>query len=205
MSVNLKILKYIFAVLGIIVSGFVAFRPEFSPIGVFFVVCYIGYLLLASPFFYPAFYGNKWDYLRIILFTLFAGIITFGLVVAAEKINHISGMEGLTLLFLQLEFLFVSPILVLITTAFCCRMKKLMKTVIPWGAFFIYAALNTYLLSTIKYDSSENLVTFLGSIVLLPLLLLTAIMTIRILFFTQYTRTAEPPETENQSKKDQLF
>ena len=69
MSVNLKILKYIFAVLGIIVSGFVAFRPEFSHIGVFFVVCYIGYLLLASPFFYPAFYGNKWDYLRIILFT----------------------------------------------------------------------------------------------------------------------------------------
>ena len=205
MSVNLKILKYIFAVLGIIVSGFVAFRPEFSHIGVFFVVCYIGYLLLASPFFYPAFYGNKWDYLRIILFTLFAGIITFGLVVAAEKINHISGMEGLPLLFLQLEFLFISPILVLITTAFCCRMKKLMKTVIPWGAFFIYAALNTYLLSTIKYDSSENLVIFLGSIVLLPLLLLTAIMTIRILFFTQCTQTAEPPEKENNQKKDQLF
>ena len=202
MSVNLKILKYIFAVLGIIVSGFVAFRPKFSHnIEVFFVICYIGYLLLASPFFYPAFYGNKWDYLRIILFTLFAGIITFGLVVAAEKINHISGMEGLKLLFLQLEFLFVSPILVLITTAFCCRMKKLMKTVIPWGAFFIYAALNTYLLSTIKYDSSENLVIFLGSIVLLPLLLLTAIMTIRILFFTQCTRTAEPPETENNQKK----
>ena len=205
MSVNLKILKYIFAVLGIIVSGFVAFRPEFSHIGVFFVVCYIGYLLLASPFFYPAFYGNKWDYLRIILFTLFAGIITFGLVVSAEKINHISGMEGLTLLFLQLEFLFVSPILVLITTAFCCRMKKLMKTVIPWGAFCIYAALNTYLLSTIKYDNHENLVIFLGSIVLLPLLLLTAIMTIRILFFTQCTRTAEPPETENNQKKDQSF
>ena len=205
MSVNLKILKYIFAVLGIIVSGFVAFRPEFSPIGVFFVVCYIGYLLLASPFFYPAFYGNKWDYLRIILFTLFAGIITFGLVVAAEKINHISGMEGLKLLFLQLEFLFISPILVLITTAFCCRMKKLMKTVIPWGAFFIYAALNTYLLLTIKYDSPGNLVIFLGSIVLLPLLLLTAIMTIRILFFTQCTRTAEPPETENNQKKDQSF
>ena len=205
MSVNLKILKYIFAVLGIIVSGFVAFRPEFSHIGVFFVVCYIGYLLLASPFFYPAFYGNKWDYLRIILFTLFAGIITFGLVVAAEKINHISGMEGLTLLFLQLEFLFISPILVLITTAFCCRMKKLMKTVIPWGAFLIYAALNTYLLSTIKYGSPENHVIFLGSIVLLPLLLLTAIMTIRILFFTQCTRTAEPPETENNQKKDQSF
>ena len=205
MSVNRKILKYIFAVLGVIVSGFVAFRPEFSHIEVFFVVCYIGYLLLASPFFYPAFYGNKWDYLRIILFTLFAGIITFGLVIAAEKINHISGMEGLKLLFLQLEFLFVSPILVLITTAFCCRMKKLMKTVIPWGTFSIYAALNTYLLSTIKYDSSDNLVIFLGSLVLLPLLLLTAIMTIRILFFTQYTRTAEPPETENQSKKDQPF
>jgi hypothetical protein len=203
MSVNLKILKYIFAVLGIIVSGFVAFRSGFSHIGVFF--CYIGYLLLASPFFYPAFYGNKWDYLRIILFTLFADIITFGLVVAAEKINHISGMEGMTSLFLQLEFLFISPILVLITTAFCCRMKKLMKTVIPWGAFFIYAALNTYLLSTIKYDSPGNLVIFLGSIVLLPLLLLTAIMTIRILFFTQCTRTAEPSETENNQKKDQSF
>ena len=93
MSVNLKILKYIFAVLGIIFSGFVAFRPEFSHIGIFFVVCYIGYLLLASPFFYPAFYGNKWDYLRIILFTLFAGIITFGLVVAADKINNISGID----------------------------------------------------------------------------------------------------------------
>ena len=205
MSVNLKILKYIFAVLGIIVSGFVAFRHEFLHIDVFFVVCYIGYLLLASPLFYPAFYGNKWDYLRIILFTLFAGIITFGLVVAAEKINYISGMEGLKLLFLQLEFLYFSPILVLTTTAFCCRMKKLMKTVIPWGAFFIYAALNTYLLSTIKYDSPENLVIFLGSIVLLPLLLLTAIMTIRILFFTQCTRTAEPPETENNQKKDQSF
>ena len=201
MSVNHKILKYVFAVLGIIVSGFVAFRPKFSHnIEVFFVICYIGYLLLASPFFYPAFYGNKWDYLRIILFTLFAGIITFGLVVAAEKINHISGMEGMKLLFLQLEFLYFSPILVLTTTAFCCQMKKLMKTVIPWGAFFIYAALNTYLLSTIKYDSPENLVIFLGSIVLLPLLLLTAIMTIRILFFTQCTRTAEPPETENNQK-----
>ena len=136
---------------------------------------------------------------------MFAGIITFGLVVAADKINHISGMEGLKLLFLQLEFLYFSPILVLTTTAFCCRMKKLMKAVIPWGTFFIYAALNTYLLSTIKYDSSENLVIILGSIVLLPLLLLTSIMTIRILFFSQYTRTAELPETENNQNQNQPF
>ena len=205
MSDGHKILKYVFFVMGIFVAGFIAFRQQYSYSCVFFVICYIGYLVLASPLFYPAFYGNKWDYLRIILFTLFAGIITFGLVVAADKINHISGMEGLKLLFLQLEFLYFSPILVLTTTAFCCRMKKLMKAVIPWGTFFIYAALNNYLLSTIKYDSSENLVIILGSIVLLPLLLLTSIMTIRILFFSQYTRTAELPETENNQNKNQPF
>ena len=205
MSDGHKILKYVFTVMGLLVAGFIAFRQQYSYSGVFFVICYIGYLVLASPFFYPAFYGNKWDYLRIILFTLFAGIITFGLVVAADKINHISGMEGLKLLFLQLEFLYFSPILVLTTTAFCCRMKKLMKAVIPWGTFFIYATLNTYLLSTIKYDSSENLVIILGSIVLLPLLLLTSIMTIRILFFSQYTRTAELPETENNQNQNQPF
>ena len=107
-----KILKWIFTFLTVFSILLIFCRNGFLQ------SCGIGCCMLAPAFFYPAFYGNKWDYLRIILFTLFAGIITFGLVVAADKINHISGMEGLKLLFLQLEFLYFSPILVLTTTAF---------------------------------------------------------------------------------------
>ena len=195
-----KILKYVFFVMGIFVAGFIAFRPHYSYAGGFFIICYLGYLILASPLFYPAFYGNKWDYLRIILFTLLAAIITFGAVIISDKINHISGMEGLKLVFLQLEFLYFAPVLIFNTTAFCCPMKKTIKTVSPWSAFAIYAALSTYLLATVKPDYPDMLVLLSASVVLLPLLILSAIMTSRILSFSQHPETAGAPKSEKTAE-----
>ena len=182
MFVGHNLLKYAFAVLGILVYGLIASCHGFaSDITIFYGMG--GYLFLASSFFYPAFYGNKWDYLRIILFPLFAGIITFGLVVASDKIRDISGMEGMYLVFLYLEFLYLGPALVLSTTAFCCRMNKRTKILVPWSVFAVHAALNTYFLLTAKPADLNSIVIFLGCIALLPLLLLNVIMTVRILAY----------------------
>ena len=192
MSVLQKVLKNVYLAIGIIISVFVACRPHGSFM-IEFTVCYIAYLLLASPFFYPAFYGTKRDYLRTALFTFISAVAAVILLLTADKINRESGFEGLELFVFQLEVALFLPVVVLITTAFCCRMKKLLKTILPIIVFAIYAVSGSYLVLAVNYSTAGKLFLPFAIIVLLLLLPLTAIMAISILLFS-HSQTADPSD-----------
>ena len=143
--------------------------------------CGIGIYMLAPSAFYPAFYGNKWDYLRIAGFSLTAVIAAAGLMFVSARINPISGMEGLEIFVLRFEIFIFAIILVLITTAFCCRMKKFLKTAIPGIVFGIYILTGFYITLTVKTNIPKFYFQVLGITPLLLLLPLNIIMAIRIL------------------------
>ena len=144
--------------------------------------CGIGIYMLAPSAFYPAFYGNKRDYLRIAGFSLTAAIVAAGLMFISDRFNLISGMEGFEIFFLRLEIFILSIILVLITTAFCCRMKKRPKTAIPGIVFAVYILAGFYVTLTVKTNIPEFYFQLFGIAPLLLFLPLNIIMTIRILF-----------------------
>ena len=144
--------------------------------------CGIGIYMLAPSAFYPAFYGNKRDYLRIAGFSLTAAIVAAGLIFISDQINHISGMEGMKMGFLQIEIFLFSTILVLTTTAFCCRMKKILKTAIPGIVFVIYAMSGFFFTSSAQANFPDFYFLLFGIVPLLLLLPLNIIMTIRILY-----------------------
>ena len=182
MQARQRLLKYAFTGLSVIAAAFIALHLNGLSSWIF-PICCIVCILLASPFFYPAFYGNKRDYLRLTGFSLLAAVITAGLMAASDWINPSSGMIGLLL---EIEILLFAPVPVLVTTAFCCRMGNRLKTAVPGMVFFVYAALATYLASTVK-DNEWEYYFLLFEIVVIPLLLpLTVIMTVRILFFKQH-------------------
>ena len=141
--------------------------------------------MLAPAFFYPAFYGNKWDYLRVTVFLLIAAIVAAGLIFISDQINHISGMEGMKMGFLKIEIFLFSTILVLTTTAFCCRMKKILKTVIPGIVFVIYAMSGFFFTSSAQANFPDFYFLLFGIVPLLLLLPLNIIMSIRILIFPE--------------------
>ena len=91
MSILQKVLKDVYLSVGIIISAFIACRP-YGSFMIDFTVCCIAYLLLASPFFYPAFFGNKRDYLRVTLFNLISAVVAVILLFTACKINSKSGL-----------------------------------------------------------------------------------------------------------------
>ena len=185
MPIRQRQLKYVFAGVGVIVAAFIALRTHVLFIWGFPIYC-IGCILLASPFFYPAFFGSKRDYLRLIGFPLLATIITAGLMLFSCQINPISGMEGLKDILLGIEILFLAPIVVLVTTAFCCRMEDGLKTAVPWMVFGAYALLATCVVSTVKANFSDFLFVFFGIIAMALVLPLTVTMTVRILFFKRH-------------------
>ena len=73
--------------------------------------CGIGCCMLAPALFYPAFYGSKWDYVRITGFSLTAAVIAGCLMFISDRINPTSGLEGMELFFLQFEIFIFSIIL----------------------------------------------------------------------------------------------
>ena len=174
-----KILKCIFTFLTVFSILLVFCRNGFLQ------SCGIGCCMLAPAFFYPAFYGNKWDYVRITGFSLTAAVIAGCLMFISDWINHISGMEGMALFFLQFEIFIFSIILVLITTAFCCRMKKLLKTVIPGIIFIIYVLCGSCFTLTTKANVPNIYFLLLAVAPLLLLLPLNIIMAVRILIFPE--------------------
>ena len=147
--------------------------------------CGIGIYVLAPSVFYPEFYGNKWDYLRVTVFLLIAAIVAAGLIFISDQINHISGMEGMKMGFLKIEIFLFSTILVLTTTAFCCRMKKILKTAIPGIVFVIYAMSGFFFTSSAQANFPDFYFLLFGIVPLLLLLPLNIIMSIRILIFPE--------------------
>lgn len=147
--------------------------------------CGIGCCILAPALFYPAFYGSKCDYLRITVFLLIAAIVAAGLIFISDRINHISGMEGMKMGFLKIEIFLFSTILILTTTAFCCRMKKILKTAIPGIVFVIYAMSGIFFTSSAQANFPDFYFLLFGIVPLLLLLPLNIIMSIRILMFTE--------------------
>lgn len=173
-------LKCIFAF-----STLAALLPIFFRDGLF-ARCGIGYCMLAPAFFYPAFYGSKRDYWRIAVFSLLAAVISAFLMCISSGINHISGMEGMAVFFLQFEIFIFSIILIIITTAFCCRMEKTLKTAIPGIIFSVYVIFGSCAVTLIA-ETNIPYVIFLsfGIAPLLLLLPLNIIMAICILFFSE--------------------
>ena len=174
-----KILKCIFTFLTVFSILLIFCRNGFLQ------SCGIGCCMLAPAFFYPAFYGNKWDYLRVTVFLLIAAIVAAGLIFISDQINHISGMEGMKMGFLQIEIFLFSTILVLTTTAFCCRMKKILKTAIPGIVFVIYAMSGFFFTSSAQANFPDFYFLLFGIVPLLLLLPLNIIMSIRILIFPE--------------------
>ena len=174
-----KILKCIFAFLTVFCILLIFCRNGFLQ------SCGIGCCMLAPAFFYPAFYGSKWDYVRITGFSLTAAVIAGCLMFISDRINPTSGLEGMELFFLQFEIFIFSIILVLITTAFCCRMKKLLKTVIPGIIFIIYVLCGSCFTLTTKANVPNIYFLLLAVAPLLLLLPLNIIMAVRILIFPE--------------------
>ena len=174
-----KILKYTFIFLTVTGILFIFRRNGLLQ------SCGIGCCMLAPALFYPAFYGSKWDYVRITGFSLTAAVIAGCLMFISDRINSTSGLEGMELFFLQFEIFIFSIILVLITTAFCCRMKKLLKTVIPGIIFIIYVLCGSCFTLTTKANVPNIYFLLLAVAPLLLLLPLNIIMAVRILIFPE--------------------
>ena len=174
-----KILKCIFTFLTVFSILLIFCRNGFLQ------SCGIGCCMLAPAFFYPAFYGSKWDYVRITGFSLTAAVIAVCLMFISDRINPTSGLEGMELFFLQFEIFIFSIILILITTAFCCRMKKLLKTVIPGIIFIIYVLCGSCFTLTTKANVPNIYFLLLAVAPLLLLLPLNIIMAVRILIFPE--------------------
>ena len=170
-----KILKYTFIFLTVFSILLIFCRNGFLQ------SCGIGCCMLAPALFYPAFYGNKWDYVRVTVFSLTAAVIAGCLMFISDWINPTSGLEGMELFFLQFEIFIFSIILVLITTAFCCRMKKLLKTVIPGIVFVVYILTGFCVTLTVKTNIPSFYFQLFGIIPLLLLLPLNIIMLKHIL------------------------
>lgn len=90
-------------------------------------------------------------------------------------------MEGLEIFFCDLKFLSSLLFPFLITAAFCCRMKKLLKTVIPGIIFGVYILMGSYVILTVKTNIPVFYSQVLGITPLLLLFPLNIIMAIRIL------------------------
>ena len=123
---------------------------------------------------------------HVVLFVMFCFawfiLIAAGLIFISDRINHISGMEGMKMGFLKIEIFLFSTILVLTTTAFYSRTKKILKTTIPGTIFVIYAMSGFFFTSSAQANFPDFYFLLFGIIPGLLLLPLNIIMTIRIVF-----------------------
>ena len=169
-----EIFKYIFIGLAVAAPVFILCRDGLL------MSCGMGICVLAPALFYPAFYGNKWDYLRMTGSMLAAAVVAAGAMLLVDQINDISGMEGMAMMFLQVEILLFSILLVWVTGAFCCKLKKLLKTVIPGIVFTVYLLVGCVVTLTTSYHVPNFYFLLFGIIPLLLILPLNIIMTVRI-------------------------